>query len=291
MTMEERIRIMLPLLDERQRRIFLAAEAKTYGRGGISTVSRLSGAAPYTIRQGLKEIDSGEPIERKEKMRLQGAGRKKLQDNIPDIEMHIQEIVDGSTYGDPQKVLSYTTLSLRKIQDILAEKFHIDISFRSVSSILEKLGYSKQANQKMLQVGEPHPDRNEQFEFINSKAADFLEKGLPVISVDAKKKENIGNFKNNGEEYRKTKDPRKVLDHDFPIPELGKVAPYGVYVLNDNTGFVNLGTDHDTAEFAAESILRWWTCIGSRTFPEADRIYINCDNGGKQWQPSASLEI
>jgi len=274
--MEERIRIMLPLLDERQRRIFLAAEAKTYGRGGISTVSRLSGVAPYTIRQGLKEIDSGEPIERKEKMRLQGAGRKKLQDNIPDIERHIQEIVDGSTYGDPQKVLSYTTLSLRKIQDILAEKFHIDISFRSVSNILEKLGYSKQANQKMLQVGEPHPDRNEQFEFINSKAADFLEKGLPVISVDAKKKENIGNFKNNGEEYRKTKDPRKVLDHDFPIPELGKVAPYGVYVLNDNTGFVNLGTDHDTAE----SILRWWTCIGSRTFPEADRIYINCDNGG-----------
>lgn len=243
-------------------------------------MSRLSGVAPYTIRQGLKEIDSGEPIERKEKMRLQGAGRKKLQDNIPDIERHIQEIVDGSTYGDPQKVLSYTTLSLRKIQDILAEKFHIDISFRSVSSILEKLGYSKQANQKMLQVGEPHPDRNEQFEFINSKAADFLEKGLPVISVDAKKKENIGNFKNNGEEYRKTKDPRKVLDHDFPIPELGKVAPYGVYVLNDNTGFVNLGTDHDTAEFAAESILRWWTCIGSRTFPEADRIYINCDNGG-----------
>ena len=132
----------------------------------------------------------------------------------------------------------------------------------------------------MLQVGEPHPDRNEQFEFINGKAADFLEKGLPVISVDAKKKENIGNFRNNGQEYRHSKEPRKVLDHDFPIPELGKVAPYGVYVLNDNTGFANLGTDHDTAEFAAESILRWWTCIGSQTFPEADKIYINCDNGG-----------
>ena len=123
-------------------------------------------------------------------------------------------------------------------------------------------------------------DKNEQFEFINGKAADFLEKGLPVISVDAKKKENIGNFKNNGQEYRHSKEPRKVLDHDFPIPELGKVAPYGVYVLNDNTGFANLGTDHDTAEFAAESILRWWTCIGSQTFPEADKIYINCDNGG-----------
>ena len=278
--MEERIRIMLPLLDERQRRIFLAAEAKAYGRGGVSTVSKLSGVAPYTIRQGLKEIECNEPIGRKEKIRAQGAGRKKLQDNIPDIESHIQEIVDDSTYGDPQKVLSYTTLSLRKIKDILADKFNIDISFRSVSTILEKLGYSKQANQKMLQVGDPHPNRNEQFEFINSKAADFLEKGLPVISVDTKKKENIGNFKNNGQEYRKTKDPRKVLDHDFPIPELGKVAPYGVYVLNDNTGFVNLGTNHDTAEFAAESILRWWMCIGKQTFPGAGKLYINCDNGG-----------
>ena len=280
MTMEERIRIMLPLLDERQRRIFLAAEAKAYGRGGIAAVSRLSGAAPSTIRKGLKEIGCGELIERQDRIRAQGAGRKKLKDSVPDIERHIQEIVDGSTYGNPQKVLSYTTLSLRKIKDILAEKFHIDISFRSVSSILEKLGYSKQSNQKMLQVGEPHPDRNEQFEFINGKAADFLEKGLPVISVDAKKKENIGNFKNNGQEYRHSKEPHKVLDHDFPIPELGKVAPYGVYVLNDNTGFANLGTDHDTAEFAAESILRWWTCIGSQTFPEADKIYITCDNGG-----------
>ena len=198
MTMEERIRIMLPLLDERQRRIFLAVEAKAYGRGSIAAVSRLSGAAPYTIRKGIKEIGCGELIERQDRIRAQGAGRKKLKDSVPDIERHIQEIVYGSTYGNPQKVLSYTTLSLRKIKDILAEKFHIDISFRSVSSILE----------------------------------------------------------------------------------LGKAAPYGVYVLNDKTGVVNLGTDHDTAEFAAESILRWWTCIGSQTFPEADKIYINCDNGG-----------
>ncbi len=280
MTMEERIRIMLPLLDERQKRLFLAAEAKSYGRGGIAAVSKISGAAPYTIRKGLEEINSNVPPEPKEKMRQPGGGRKKLQENIPGLESHIQEIVDSSTYGGLQKVLSYTTLSLRKIQSILSKTFGIDISFRSVSSILEKLGYSKQTNQKMLQVGKPHPDRNKQFEFINSKAADFLEKGLPVISVDTKKKENIGNFKNHGQEYRKQKDPRKVLDHDFHIPELGKVAPYGVYVLNNNTGFINLGTDHDTAEFAAESILRWWECIGRITFPHADSIYINCDNGG-----------
>ena len=217
--------------------------------------------------------------ERKEKICAQRVGRKKLQDNIPDIENHILEIVDGSTYGNPQKVLSYTTLGLRKIKDILADQFNIDISFRSVGSILSELGYSKQANQKMLQTGEPHPDRNEQFEFINNKAADFLEKGLPVISINTKKKENIGYFKNNGKEYRKSKDPRKIMDHDFPIQELSKVAPYGVYVLNDNTGFVNLGTYHDTAEFAAESILRWWTGVGKQTFPEADKIYINYDIG------------
>lgn len=203
-----------------------------------------------------------------------------MESAMPELDEHILKIVDGSTYGDPEKVLSYTTMSLRGIQSKLAEEYDEKVSFRSIGTKLEELGYSKQANQKMLQVGEPHPDRNQQFEFINSKASRFLKQGLPVISVDTKKKENIGNFKNNGQEYRKIKDPRKVWDHDFPIPELGKVAPYGVYVLNDNTGFVNLGTDHDTAEFAAESILRWWTAVGKNTFPNADKIYINCDNGG-----------
>ena len=199
---------------------------------------------------------------------------------MPDLDDHILKIVDGSTYGNPEKVLSYTTLSLRSISKKLLEEYGESVCFRSVGTILEKLGYSKQTNQKMLQVGEPHPDRNQQFEFINNKAARFLKQGLPVISVDTKKKENIGNFKNNGKEYRRAGDPRRVWDHDFPIPELGKVAPYGIYVLNDNTGFINLGTDHDTSEFAVESILRWWLSIGKNTFPNADKIYINCDNGG-----------
>jgi len=131
----------------------------------------------------------------------------------------------------------------------------------------------------MLQVGKQQPDRNEQFEFTNNKPTEFLGMGLPVISVDTKKKENIGNFKNNGREYRSKGELRKVLDHDFPISELGKVAPYGVYVLNNNTGFIILGTDHDTAEFAVESILCWWNDIGENIFPNADKIYINCDNG------------
>ena len=142
------------------------------------------------------------------------------------------------------------------------------------------MGYSKQVNQKMLQVGKPSPNRDEQFQYINDTAHEYLEVGDPVISVDTKKKENIGNFKNDGAEYRKNKDPRKVLDHDFPIPELGKVSPYGVYVLNNNTGFINLGTDHDTSEFAVESIYRWWTVLGQTAFPDAKRIYITCDGGG-----------
>ena len=278
--MEKRINIMLPLLDERQRRIFLAAEAQTYGRGGITRVCEITGAAPFTIRQGIAEINSEEAPAADSRLRAPGGGRKKLEASMPDLNDHILQIVDGATYGDPEKVLSYTTLSLRSIQEKLQQQFGEKISFRSIGTILDNLGYSKQTNQKMLQVGEPHPDRNQQFEFINNKAARFLKQGLPVISVDTKKKENIGNFKNNGQEYRKSGDPRKVWDHDFPIPELGKVAPYGVYVLNDNTGFINLGTDHDTAEFAAESILRWWMSIGKNTFPNADKIYINCDNGG-----------
>ena len=278
--MEERIKTMLPLLDERQRRIYLAAEARSYGWGGISRVSEITGVAPFTIRQGLAEINGEEPPMPADRLRAPGGGRKHLENSMPDLDDHILQIIDGKTYGNPEKVLSYTTMSLRTIQEKLLENFGETVSFRSIGTILENLGYSKQANQKMLQVGKAHPDRNQQFEFINSKAARFLNQGLPVISVDTKKKENLGNFKNDGKEYRKVGDPRKVLDHDFLIPELGKVAPYGVYVLNDNTGFINLGTDHDTAEFAVESILRWWTTIGKNTFPNADKIYINCDNGG-----------
>ena len=278
--MENRIKTVLPLLDERQRRIYLAAEARSYGWGGITRVSEISGVAPFTIRQGLAEINGEEPPMPTDRVRAPGGGRKSLEDLMPDLDEHILQIVDGITYGNPEKVLSYTTMSLRGIQEKLLENFGETVSFRSVGTILEKLGYSKQANQKLLQIGDAHPDRNKQFEFINNKAYRFLKQGLPVISVDTKKKENLGNFKNNGQEYRKSGDPRKVLDHDFLIPELGKVAPYGVYVLNDNTGFINLGTDHDTAEFAAESILRWWTAVGKNTFPEADKIYINCDNGG-----------
>jgi transposase len=275
--MEERILMMLPQLNERQRRLFLASEAIVYGRGGIAEVIRISGASRNTIKRGIEELKSG--VKYDGKVRISGGGPKYAEEKYPDIENRIRRLIDGSTYGNPERVLSYTTDSLRKIERELKLE-GVAVSHETVGKILESMGYSKQANQKMLQVGEPHPDRNAQFEHINQTAAEYIKACDPVISVDTKKKENIGNFKNNGQEYRKSKDARKVLDHDFPLKELGKISPYGVYILNDNTGFVNVGTSHDTSEFAAESISRWWETVGKRTFRNSGRIYINCDCGG-----------
>ena len=266
-------------LNEMQRRQYAAALAKAYGYGGATVVHEVTGIALNTITAGKKELDSKKILENG-RIRKKGGGPKFTEEKHSDIEKYIEEIIDSSTYGNPEKVLTWTTESLRSIQRTLAEKYNIKTSHVTVSAILESLGYSKQSNQKMLQVGEPHPDRNAQFEFINNKAKEFLEKGEPVISVDTKKKEDIGNFKNPGLEYRQNKDPRKVLDHDFPIKELRKIAPYGVYNLNYNIGFVNVGTSHDTAEFAVESISRWWECVGKHTFPKATKLLITCESGG-----------
>ena len=280
----ELVNIMSPVLDEKQKRLLYGAAAKVLGHGGVTAVQSLSGPAKGTIIAGKREVEKLQNEEKESissgRIRKPGGGRKKEKDKHPQLYEHIEEIVQGPTYGSPTTVLKWTTLSLRDIADLLKERFDIVVSHNIVSRALDELGYSKQQNQKNLQVGEPHPDRDAQFRFINEKAQEFLEEGDPVISVDTKKKELIGNFKNNGSEYRKEKDPRQVLDHDFALPELGKVAPYGVYVLNDNTGFVNLGTDHDTSEFAAESITRWWFTVGKHTFPNAKRIYINADGGG-----------
>lgn len=275
--MEERILIMLPHLNEAQRRLFLASEAVAYGRGGIAKVIQISKVSRNTVKRGIAELKSG--ITLGKRIRNVGGGRKSTKETHPNIEEKILELIDGSTYGNPERVLSYTTESLRDIESELRNK-NVKIGRTAISKTLSLMEYSKQSNQKMLQVGEPHPDRNAQFEHINKTAAEYLETGYPVISVDTKKKENIGNFKNNGQEYRKNKDPRKVLDHDFPIKELGKISPYGVYNLNSNTGFVNVGTSHDTSEFAVESISRWWETVGKHTFPGKKRIYINCDGGG-----------
>lgn len=277
---KEQILRVASTMGEKQKRQYLAGEALLLGYGGISLINRITGMSINAIRRGIEELQQGDIYECNGPERAEGAGRPKLTDREIGILEAIEEIVSGATYGTPSKVLIWTTLSLRKISGILESNYSIKASHVTVGKALELLGYSRQCNKKMEQVGKPAPDRNEQFEYINAKAQEFINAGEPVISVDTKKKENLGNFKNPGTEYRKQKDPRIVLDHDFPIRELGKVIPYGVYVLNENTGFINLGTDHDTAEFSVESIFKWWDTIGRNTFPNATKIFITCDSGG-----------
>lgn len=299
----------LPYLNERQKRLFVGITANALGYGGLKFVHESTGIAETTIISGQKEfasdfmedckcsdtvetdrkkensnkasIDSADDTDKYDsgRSRKPGGGRKTAFEKNPELLKIIENIISEETYGNPENPLKWTTASLRKIAEAVCG-MGIKISQNIVSKALDILGYSKQKNQKMCQLGDQHPDRNAQFEYINDTAKSFLDTGLPVISIDTKKKENLGNFKNEGKEYRKEKNPRKVLDHDFPLPELGKVCPYGVYVLNNNTGFVNLGMSHDTAEFASASVFRWWECIGKNTFPNADKIYITCDGGG-----------
>lgn len=275
--MEERILETLSLLDERQKRLYLAIEAKAYGRGGISKMNHISGVSRNTIRRGMKEYERGEVYDGT--VRKAGGGRNYVEEKQPEIIEKISAIIENKTYGNPMQVISYTTESQRKISKKLAEE-GVLVNYTTVGKIIESMGYSKQQNQKMLQVGIPNPNRNEQFEYIDTTAAEYIAVGIPVISVDTKKKENIGNFKNNGQEYRYKHNPRKVLDHDFPVEELGKIAPYGVYNINRNIGFVNVGTSHDTSEFAVESISRWWETVGKHTYRDCGKIYITCDCGG-----------
>lgn len=272
--------VMPQYLNERQKRLLSGCLAEGYGYGGIKAICEVSGMDAKTVRAGVQEINGkSTEIEGSDYIRRKGAGRPGIEKKYPDIKERVQEILDTNTYGDPERVLTWTNLSLRGIVDELLSRFNIKTNKNVIANIMEELGYSRQVNQKMEQVGSQHKDRDSQFRYINDKAKSFIENGDPVISVDTKKKELIGNFKNSGSEYRPVKSPRKVLDHDFPL-EGGKVAPYGVYLLNNNEGFVNLGTDHDTSAFAVESIRRWWNIVGRNTFADTKKLYINCDGGG-----------
>jgi len=273
-------------LNEKQRRQYAASLAKAWGYGGATVVHQVTGISLNTITRGKRELEQREQEQEQEqplessRIRAAGGGRKSTEEKYPNIRDHIQQIVDGSTYGNPEKILFWINMSLRKIARKLQEQYGEKVSPGTVRRILKNMGYSKQANKKMLQVGEPHPDRNAQFEYINDMAKEFIAAGEPVISVDTKKKELIGNFRNPGQEYRRKKDPHKSLDHDFPIEGLSKIAPYGLLCLNNNIGFVNVGTSHDTSDFAVESISRWWFSVGKHTFPNATKLLITCDCGG-----------
>jgi hypothetical protein len=229
--LENKIKQMMPKLNEKQVRQYLGSEAEALGRGGTAIIARISGKSRNTIAAGIKENRSGE--DSTERIRRCGGGRKPTKTKHPDIPKEIEGIVSDTTFGNPENPLSYTTKSTRKIQQILNEKGY-EIGYDVVAGILKELGYGLQLNRKMMRVGEEHPDGDEQFRFIDGKAKRFLNAGEPVISIDAKEKEDVGNFINGGRTYRKKKEPEKVLDHDFPIKELGKVTPYGIYDIGRN---------------------------------------------------------
>lgn len=269
-------------LNERARRLFAASEARAYGYGGVMAVHRATGMARRTIGVGLKElnqIEAGkEPADLAGRIRRSGAGRKKATETDPTLLSDLKELVESTTRGDPESPLLWTARSQANLEAAMREKNH-RVGARTIAKLLKQLGYSLRANQKCLE-GAQHPDRNAQFEHINEKVRRQLDANEPVISVDTKKKELVGPYKNGGRELRAQGDPEDVNVHDFPDKEKGKVAPYGVYDLQKNEAWVSVGISHDTAEFAVQSIRTWWHEMGAFRYPEATSLMITADGGG-----------
>ena len=275
-----RIETVLPTLNEYQRRRYLSAEAKSLGRGGITLVSRLSGVSRQTLTEGVKELDDPEAETPEQgKSRKPGGGRKAVWEDKPEIFGVLSGLLEAHTKGDPMRLLLWTSKSLRKLSIALAEEGY-SANKDTVGLMVKMLGYGLQADKKTITVKPSHPDRDAQFEHINAEAKKAVADGNPVLSIDAKKKENIGNFKNNGQTYQPHKTPIEVLDHDFPIPELGKATPFGVYDVFKNQGFVNVGLSAETAVFAVESIRRWWYAEGISDYANAEKIVLTADCGG-----------
>ena len=289
---EKRVNTIIPLLNERQKRLYLAAEAESLGWGGMSTISQMAGVDKNTLTAGKKDLEllrsMGNSLLPDEKdsvpsptvrVRKKGGGRKTVEEKQPGITKALLSLVDDSTYGNPENPLSWTTKSMRNLaSELESEGYHI--SYVTVGTLLEQEGYTLQSNKKLLQVGDGHVDRDAQFEHINSTSLAYMNSGQPVISVDCKKKENIGNFANNGAEYARKGEGTKVLDHDFYNPKNGKAIPFGTYDIANNEGYVNVGVSHDTASFAVNSIYAWWMEMGQYRFPEANRLMITADGGG-----------
>jgi hypothetical protein len=275
---QRRYNLLKPFLNEKARRLFLAAEARTIGWGGIEAVSRATGASSDTISKGCKELEEEPEVIEPGKIRKPGGGRKKIIDTDSTLLSDLDSLIEPTARGDPESPLRWTCKSTRKLASELKSMGHI-ISHTRVAETLRSQGYSLQSNQKVIE-GSDHPDRNSQFILINNKAKLFMKFNQPVISVDTKKKELVGNFKNGGREFRLKGDPVKVLVHDFKISGLGKVNPYGIYDISRNEGWVSVGTDHDTSAFAVESIHQWWDTMGKVAYPDAHKLLITADSGG-----------
>jgi hypothetical protein len=281
---QRRFQSLSPFLDERMRRLIAAAESEAIGYGGVSAVARATGVSRRAITEGIKELSRRKSARNyppaSSRVRRKGAGRKRTADKDPSLLEDLDRLVDPATRGDPESPLRWTCKSVRRLAEELQREGHA-VSYQTVAELLHAMDYSLQANQKTLE-GSEHADRDEQFEHINRRARRYLKQGEPVISVDTKKKELVGDFKNAGREWQIKGDPEPVRVHDFEIrePDKGKVAPYGVYDLGRNVGWVSVGVDHDTAAFAVESIRRWWRWMGRPSYPRAKRLLITADSGG-----------
>lgn len=273
---------LAPALNERARRVWAATEAKALGHGGIAAVSRATGISVSTIRRGLEELDSGE-IAEPGRVRRQGAGRKKALEKDPTLLADLEGLVEPTASGDPQSPLRWTSKSVRKLAGQLGAMGH-SVSHQLVAELLCLAGYSLQANRKTRECPS-HPDRDAQFRFINDQVRRFQAGRRPVISVDTKKKELVGDFKNAGKAWRPKGDPEPVRVHDFMIPEQGKAIPSGVYDLTRDAGWVSVGGDHDTASFVVRTIARWWKKMGSALYPRARSLLITADGGGSNGSP------
>jgi Rhodopirellula transposase DDE domain len=270
------------LLDERLRRLWAAAEAREIGWGGVTAVALATGLSQTTIAVGLRELRSGVDVGGTEglwhRARRPGGGRKTLAEHDPLLLKDLEALVDPVTRGDPQSPLRWTCKSTRKLAEALQLLGH-RVGYRTVAALLGELGYSLQSNRKERE-GASHPDRNAQFEYINDQVRRFQRRGQPVVSVDTKKKELVGDFKNSGREYQPEGHPEGVRVHDFLDKELGKAIPYGVYDMTANQGWVSVGIDHDTARFAAETLRRWWSNMGSKVYTKAKGLLVTADSGG-----------
>jgi len=288
MSLEKKISIMLPFLNEKQQRIYLYLEAEALGFGGKTEISRLSGVSRPTIHSGLKDIEEQETELPRIRIRKEGGGRKKEEILHPEIITELEKLLEPVTRGDPMSALRWTCKSTRQLSTALKE-ININVSYVTVGNILKQMGYSLQSNLKVNEGGK-HPDRNKQFEYINTQSEEFLSIHCPVISVDTKKKELIGNYKNVGREWQKSGNPIEVNVYDFPDQAEGKAVPYGIYDIGNNEAFVNVGSSYDTSSFAVSSIRRWWIDMGQANYKESKRLLITADGGGsngyrrKQWK-------
>jgi hypothetical protein len=275
--LKQKFNAVWPLLDERTRRVVAANEALSLGFGGISEVHRACGLSRKAIAKGISEIEEG-VVPPAGRVRRPGAGRKSISVSDPILTEVLEEMIDSQTRGDPESPLRWICKSTRTIAAQLGSKNH-PVSHTKVAQILHDLNYSLQSNRK-TEEGTDHPDRDAQFRHINTAVKKCLRQGIPVISVDTKKKELIGNYDNAGQQWLPTKQPKKVQGHDFPSPEVPRAYPYGIYDLARNAGFVNVGTDHDTGAFAVASIRGWWRFEGRHLYPDASMILITADGGG-----------